>query len=61
VIDAAVVGRPALSVVGDNGGFVLLDAGGEPEPGRGIAMSRVRTQPDSGRLAGLEARASRGE
>jgi NADPH:quinone reductase len=60
VIDAAMVGRPAMDVVADNGGFVSLVASGEPEPARGIAVSTVWTQPDSGRLAELAAMASRG-
>ncbi|MEU6199492.1 NADP-dependent oxidoreductase [Streptomyces sp. NPDC047061] len=53
VLDAAVLGEPALEWVRDGGGYVGVRPGGEPAPVRGIRTTSVAVTADGARLAEL--------
>ncbi|MER6224071.1 NADP-dependent oxidoreductase [Streptomyces sp900105755] len=53
VLDAAVLGEPALEWVRDGGGYVGVRPGGEPAPVRGVRTAAVAVTADGARLAEL--------
>ncbi|MFK0150624.1 NADP-dependent oxidoreductase [Streptomyces sp. NPDC090499] len=53
VLDAAVLGEPALEWVRDGGGYVGVRPGGEPAPVRGVRTAAVGVTADGARLAEL--------
>ncbi|MEV5953378.1 NADP-dependent oxidoreductase [Streptomyces sp. NPDC051987] len=53
VLDAAVLGEPALEWVRDGGGYVGVRPGGEPAPVRGVRTAAVGVTADGTRLAEL--------
>ncbi|MGW1618222.1 NADP-dependent oxidoreductase [Streptomyces sp. NPDC002172] len=53
VLDAAVLGEPALEWVRDGGGYVGVRPGGEPAPVRGVRTTAVAVTSDGTRLAEL--------
>ena len=53
VLDAALVGVPALDAVRDGGSFVAVSAGAAPVPLRGTRVHNVWIRADSPRLAEL--------
>ncbi|MEW1776030.1 NADP-dependent oxidoreductase [Streptomyces sp. NPDC086777] len=53
VLDAAVLGEPALEWVRDGGGYVGVRPGGEPVPVRGVRTASVAVTADGARLAEL--------
>ncbi|MER6079157.1 NADP-dependent oxidoreductase [Streptomyces sp. NPDC001833] len=53
VLDAAVLGEPALEWVRDGGGYVGVRPGGEPAPVRGVRTAAVAVTSDGTRLAEL--------
>ena len=53
VLDAALVGVPALDAVRDGGSFVAVSAGAAPVPLRGTRVHNVWIRADSPRLADL--------
>ncbi|MQY35560.1 Narbonolide/10-deoxymethynolide synthase PikA2, modules 3 and 4 [Streptomyces sp. RB17] len=53
VLDAAVLGEPALAWVRDGGAFVAVRDGALPEPERGVRMANVWVRGDGAQLAEL--------
>ncbi|MGW1981961.1 NADP-dependent oxidoreductase [Streptomyces collinus] len=53
VLDAAMLGEPALEWVRDGGAFVSARPGGEPAGVRGVRTTAVSVRPDGARLAEL--------
>lgn len=53
VLDAAVLGEPALEWVRDGGGYVGVRPGGEPAPVRRVRTAAVAVTADGARLAEL--------
>ncbi|MEU9441948.1 NADP-dependent oxidoreductase [Streptomyces sp. NPDC048304] len=53
VLDAAVLGGPALAWVRDGGAFVAVRDGALPEAERGVRTANVWVRPDGARLAEL--------
>ncbi|MFG3206811.1 NADP-dependent oxidoreductase [Streptomyces sp. NPDC048192] len=53
VLDAAVLGAPALAWVRDGGAFVAVRDGALPEAERGVRTANVWVRPDGARLAEL--------
>ncbi|MHC0430404.1 NADP-dependent oxidoreductase [Streptomyces sp. O3] len=53
VLDAAVLGEPALGFVRDGGAYVGVIPGAQPDAVRGIRVGFVDVRPDGARLAGL--------
>lgn len=60
VLDAAVVGAPALAAVRDGGAFTAVVAGGAPEPVRSVRVANVWVHADAALLAELSALAGAG-
>ncbi len=54
LVDAAVIGPPAISAVRDGGRFVAVTAYA-PAPERGVSVATIDVQPDGHRLAELSA------
>ncbi|WP_225835203.1 NADP-dependent oxidoreductase [Streptomyces sp. NK08204] len=53
VLDAAVLGAPALAWVRDGGAYVAVRDGELPDPGRGVRIEHVWVQADGARLGEL--------
>ncbi|MFI9809265.1 NADP-dependent oxidoreductase [Streptomyces sp. NPDC052301] len=53
VLDAAVLGEPALEWVRDGGAFMGVRPGGHPGPVRGVRTASVSVRPDAAQLAEL--------
>jgi NADPH2:quinone reductase len=60
VLDAALIGMPALEAVRDGGSFVAVSAGAAPAPLRGTRVHNVWIQTDAPALAELSALADAG-
>jgi NADPH:quinone reductase len=55
VLDAALLGQPALGAVRDGGAFVSASAPAAPAAERGLRVQAVSVRPDAAQLAGLAA------
>jgi hypothetical protein len=53
VLDAAILGEPALARVRDAGGYVGVMPGAAPAAARGVRIETVQVRPDGTRLAEL--------
>jgi D-arabinose 1-dehydrogenase-like Zn-dependent alcohol dehydrogenase len=53
VLDAALLGADALSAVRDNGAYVGVFPGREPQSERGVTVSSAAVRPDGGQLSEL--------
>lgn len=53
LVDAALLGPPAIGAVRDGGMFVSVTGPATPAPERGVRVEAVRTEPDAAQLADL--------